>query len=231
MNFYVPPKLEQDFDDFLKNDIPGAVQEFVIIHDWYDQFNEDYEPYTAKAEIYPDSAFSRYTNMDNLSWNIRFSKKTDIRKGDIVQQKDGSLYLCDWAIGPSPNDKRTRPVRCNCKLTFRRWVPLKVDFYGYLLQEQGYQNIAEQLPCNAYRYDGRPQFSAASGKPGVVGNAQTIIYVQYNQKTKDLQIDDQFVWGKDTYIIIDISYGGIDINQHHGVLTLQTKKKAGGQVA
>ena len=64
----------------------------------------------------------------------------------------------------------------------------QTDRYGMLLIEEGEDVICENMPANAYRYDGRPEFSASYATPGIVPNALTLLTVQYNSKTKDIHI-------------------------------------------
>ena len=225
--FYVPKTLVSDFDAFLDNDIPGAVMDFVRLHNWYDQFKDGYEKVTVRGEIYPDATKSRYANTDN-NLNIRCSRNSDIEAGDMVVDHDGVIYLLDWEVPPQPNNKMSRALRCNCRFTFTRYQKEVVDKRGYVVTPEGKATIAEEMPCNSYRYDGRPEFSAISYSPGVVPNALTLFSVQLNEQTKNLRIGDEFLWANEEYVIIDVSYSGTDIYSSRGVLKVQAKKKAGG---
>ena len=81
--FRVPRTLAADFDKFLEQDIPDTVMNFELLHNWYDQFKDDYEPNYIRGEIYADSTKSRYENTDN-NMNIRCSRTSGIRKGDMI---------------------------------------------------------------------------------------------------------------------------------------------------
>lgn len=225
--FYVPKTLVSDFDNFLDNDIPGAVMGFTHLHNWYDQFKEDYEPKVIRGEIYPDATKSRYANTDN-NLNFRASYNSDIEAGDIIIDPNSIIYLLDWEVPPQPNNKMSRALRCNTLFTFERYVHEETDDDGYLIQPEGFKTIAEKIPCNTYRYDGRPEYSAQSYTPGVVPNALTLLSVQLNEQTAEIQVDDEFTWVRDRYVVIDVSYAGTDIYSNRGVLKLQVKKKAGG---
>jgi len=222
--FYVPPTLVGDFDNFLATDIPGAVMSFDVFHNWY----EKDECIVIRGEIYPDATKSRYANTDN-NLNFRTSVKSDIRKGDYIVDPADEIYLLDWDIPPQPNNKMSRALRCNTMLKFTRTSKEMYDENGYRIKDADRKvTIAESIPCNAYRYDGRPDFSAISHTPGIVPNALTIISVQYNDETKNLKVDDEFTWEQDEYIIIDVGYVGVRLRKDGGVITLQAKKKAGG---
>ena len=225
--FYVPKTLVSDFDTFLANDIPGAVMEYIHLHNWYSQFEEGYKPKTIRGEIYPDATKSRYTNTDNML-NFRASYNSDIEAGDIIVDPNGIVYLLDWEVPPQPNNKMSRALRCNTKFTFERHREEQVDDRGIMVEPEGWTVIAEEIPCNIYRYDGRPEYGVNGFAPGIVPNALTILSLQLNTYTENIQIADEFTWNKDRYVIIDVSYAGTDMYSTRGVIQLQVKKASGG---
>ena len=225
--FRVPRTLAADFTAFLNQDIPNTVMDFVLLHNWYDQFGDDYEEKTIRGEIYPDSTKSRYEDTDN-NMNFRADVNSGIQKGDMIIQPDGTIFLLDWFVALQSNNAPSRAVRCNMFLDIKRYHEGEFDEDGYRSEMPGWKNIVTNLPCNAYHYDGRPEYSAVSGTPGVSPNALVIMTVQYNHQTKNIQIGDRFKWGPDTHEIIDINRVGLDITQSFGTLKIQSKKVAGG---
>lgn len=230
MTFYVPKTLKKDFDDFL--DTEGITDQVVtteVIHDW---FNQGTKKQLERCEWYPDSTKSRYENTDN-NMNVRFKHDSDVHKGDIVIHPNGDIFVLDWDVAPSVNNRASRAVRCNLKMTVKRWHEDIVDEdTGLVITPGGWDILFEGLPANAYHYDGRPEYSVINMTPGVTPNVITIMTVQYNDKTKQLRIGDSFEWGPDTIRIIDISYVGVDMihNDGQGVLKIQGKKEPGGYV-
>ena len=230
MKFYVPPTLAADFDAFLNTNVPNQVGDFELLTDWNAQFAQGYRKKYIRGEIYPDSTKSRYENTDNFM-NFRASASSGIKKGDMIVQRDnGKIFLLDWEVSLETNNAPSRALRCNTDLTITRRVPEQVDEYGYLIQPEGIQTIVNALPCNAYRYDGRPEFSTVVGTAGISANALTIVTVQYNSQTDDIRIDDKFVWGYETYRVVDIDLFGLSIDKTSGTLKLMAKKEAGGAV-
>lgn len=228
--FYIPPTLASDFTEFLDNDVPNAVMDFELLQDWYTQFEDGYEPVVIRGELYPDSTKSRYTNTDN-NLNIRCDVASGIKKGDyVIASNDKTIYLLDWSIALESNNTPSRALRCNAKLTFEKYHNEIVDELGYLVMEEGWQTVAKDLPCNVYRYDGRPEYSAVSGTPGMTPNALTIITMQFNSHTEQIRVDDRFVFGPDRYIVIDVNYSGLNVNGEYGTITVQARKEAGGAV-
>lgn len=225
--FYIPRTLASDFSNFLQNDIPGSVGDFVLLEDWYMQNAEDYVQKTIRGEIYPDSTKSRYSNTDN-NLNFRSDFDSGIKKGDMLIDSDGVVYLLDWEVPPQSNNRMSRALRCNLQTSFMRYQPEEVDDNGMLIAEEGFRAIAEDIPCNAYRHDGRLEFSANSTLPGLIPNTVTLLTVQYNDKTKLIKADDSFIWGGDTYTIADVNLVGVNMAGSSGVIQLQAKKKAGG---
>lgn len=230
--FRVPRTLAADFDAFLDRDIPNTNMDFEILKNWYDKFEDGYEPQYVRGEIYADSTKSRYENTDN-NMNIRCSVSSGIRKGDMLIEPDGNIYILDWEVHLQSNNAPSRALRCNMNLEIKRYeIPEEeYDEDGYLMSTpgtSGWQIVVPSIPCNAFRYDGRPEYVVVSGAPGAVPNALTRITVQYNSATKRIHIGDKYKWGDETYEIIDVSRVGINLISQSGTLMLQAKKAAGG---
>lgn len=227
--FRVPRTLAADFDAFLNQDIPNTNMDFELLHCWYDRQEDSYEPTYIRGEIYPDSTKSRYENTDN-NMNLRCSVTSGIRKGDMVVEPDGTVYILDWDVHLESNNAPTRALRCNMLLTIKRFQEAETDELGYVINgsKDGFVDIVPEIPCNAYRYDGRPEDVTVSGTPGQTVNALTLFTVQYNDHTKNIHIDDEFQWGDETYYIVDINRVGINIGGQFGTLKIQAKKKPGG---
>lgn len=229
MRFFVPPTLEKDFDDFLKTDVPNQVQDYELLKDWYAQLDSGYIPTIVRCEVYPDSTKSRYENTDNYV-NVRASLSSGIVKGDMLRDAEGNIYVLDWDILKETNNIPTRGLRCNMFLTVERNMPDETDQWGYLIQEAGLATIVDNLPCNSYRYDGRPEYATHTATPGITVNALTITTAQYNDQTKNLKVGDEFIWGNEWFTIVDIDWSGVDKTAAHGTLRIVSRKKAGGQL-
>lgn len=242
--FRVPRILAADFDAFLNQDIPNTNMDFEVLHNWYDKFKEDYSPSYVRGEIYPDSTKSRYENTDN-NMNIRCSVKSGIRKGDMLIQPDGTIFVLDWEVALQSNNAPSRALRCNMMLCVKRYTSREEDYddegykmyddEGFLIPQtarkensNNYEVIVPTIPANAYRYDGRPEYTIVSGTPGATPGALTLMTVQYNHHTKKIHVDDIFEWGEETYRIVDVDRVGIHLNGKWGTLKLQARKAEGG---
>lgn len=227
--FYLPPTLASDFDNFLSNDLPNQVMNFELIEDWYaPKEDPKYRRKTVRGELYPDSTKSRYEDTDN-NMNIRCSLTSGIKKGDImIPSNRFEIFVLDWEVAPESNNLPSRALRCNMYMNVRRWRPEETDVLGYLIAEEGWETICEDMPANAYRYDGRPEYSAVYGTPGIAANALTILTVQYNRYTKNIRTDDRFTWGNEEYTIIDVNNVGVGLDEK-GTLKIQARKTAGGE--
>ena len=225
--FYRPPTLQADFDRFLDGDLPNQVMDFTLLASWYDQFAEGYKPKIIRGELYPDSTKSRYEDTDN-NMNIRCSLTSGIKKGDIViASNNNQIYILDWEPAPETNNIPSRALRCNMYLNIKRYTEEVTDDYGYLVTPEGWTSVCDNMPANAYKYDGRPEYSAAYGNPGIAPNSLTILTTQYNEKTKNIRVDDRFVWGNEEYTVIDVNFVGVGLD-NAGTLKLQAKKTPGG---
>ena len=49
MKFYIPPKLEQDFKDWLNTDVPHANYTFELVRNWYARDQDGYNPVYLRA--------------------------------------------------------------------------------------------------------------------------------------------------------------------------------------
>ena len=227
--FYRPPTLASDFTEFLDGDIPNQVMDFTLLTDWYDQFKEDYKPHIIRGELYTEKSKSRYSNTDN-NLNIRCDVNSGIKKGDmLIASNNGEVYVLDWEVGLQSNNAPSRAVRCNFNLTVKRYQQEETDENGYLINEEGWQTIVDELPANAYFYDGRnASYYTAAGQPGVSPEVNALITVQFNEQTKLLKVGDEFLWGNDIYRITDISVAGMKRDGTSGCLSLQSMQKPGG---
>lgn len=225
--FRVPRTLAADFTAFLNQDIPNQVMDFELVPDWYARYEDGYEKKYIRGEIYPDSTKSRYENTDN-NMNFRADVHSGIKKGDMIIQPDKTIFILDWFVALESNNAPSRALRCNMLLNIKRYVEEEVDDDGYVIEHEHFEDVVPEIPANAYRYDGRPEYSAVSGTPGLSPNALTIMTVQYNSMTKNIQESDRFAWGGDMYEIVDVNTVGLDIGGDFGTLKLQAKKMAGG---
>lgn len=225
--FYVPTTLADDFREFLNNDIPNTVMDFQLLKNWYDKFGEQYKPTLIRGQIYPDSTKSRYENTDN-NMNIRCDVQSGIQKGDMLIDPQGIIYVLDWFVAKQSNNAPSRALRCNMRLSVRRYYEEITDDDGFLIEPEGWKDLFTDLPANAYRYDGRPEYSSVSGTPGVSPNALTLMTLQYNELTKNVRINDRFMWGGQEYVIVDVDWVGVDFQKEFGTIKLQAKKAAGG---
>lgn len=227
--FFRPPTLASDFTEFLDGDIPNMVMDFTLLSDWYEQFEQDYEPHIIRGELYADTSKSRYSNTDN-NMNIRCDVTSGIKKGDmLIASNNGDVYILDWEVALQHNNAPSRAVRCNFNLTVERYMPEVTDELGYLIHDEGTQTIVDALPANAYFYDGRnASYYSANSNPGISPEVNALITVQLNSQTKNLRVGDEFVWGNDEYIITDIAWGGVNRAGTSGILALQSIQKPGG---
>ena len=201
--------------------------DFVIHKDWCAQFADGYEERTIRGEIYPDSTKSRYTNMDNYM-NIRADVDSGIRKGDMLVDPNGVIYLLNWEVALQSNNAPSRALRCNMHLTVYRHQEEVVDEYGFEIEPEQDVVLVDKLPANAYRYDGRPEYTAVSGTPGMTPDALTIVSIQYNDKTKIIKENDKFIWANEEYMVVDINYTDVNEMNNSGVMIIQAKKAPGG---
>ena len=228
-NFRPPPTLDSDFDRLLGHDVPHINYTFELVKDWYAVDSERYEPVYIRAQQTPIDWKSKIGNSD-MSTNFKVTHSLSIHKGDMVVREDGALFLLNWNIQNHANNQATQSIECNTTLSFTRDKPEVTDEDGYLIEESGREIIAPPIPCVHVEYAGRPDYAATQGTPGIHADHLISVYLQWNPKTKNIRINDEFEIGSFTYRVINISIAEVHIDQGFGILTLHAKRVAGGGI-
>ena len=172
---------------------------------------------------------SKIGNSD-MSTNFKTDYTHEIEKGDYVVREDGMLFMLNWNITLHANNQATQSVECNAVIDIMREMPDIVDEKGYLLEEGGWKPICPGLPVSHSEYAGRPDYSGASMQAGMHPDHLITVYCQWNEATRKVRLDDEFVIGDFTYRVMNISLAEVKVDKDHGVLTINAKRVAGGAV-
>lgn len=234
-DFRPPPTLESDFKRLLEHDVPHTNFTFELIRDWYAAQEDGYEPIYIRAQQTPIDWKSKIGNSD-MSMNFKTSYDVIIHKGDIVIRDDGMLYMLNWNVTTHPNNQATQCVECNDYLTFTREHRVSTDQYGYEIEseedieldENGREVIVKDIPVSHSEYAGRPEYSVSERYAGINADNLINMYVQWNDKTKNIRIGDTVVIGNYTYVIHNVYTAEVNIDKTHGCLYLQARREAGG---
>lgn len=226
-DFRPPPTIESDFRRLLAHDVPHVNFTFELVRDWYELGKEGYEPIYLRAQQTPIDWKSKIGNSD-MNTNFKVTHDIPIHKGDMVIREDGVIFLLNWNVQNHANNQATQSAECNVEVTFTRECEDEVDENGYLVQEGSERVVVPSIPAVHTEYAGRPDFSAASGQPGMHADHLITVNLQYNAITKGIHMDDKFEIGGFTYRVINISIAEVNIDKEYGVLTLNAKRVAGG---
>lgn len=221
-DFSLPPTIERDFERQLEYDHPNHFT-FEQIENWYNQENHKYIRAAQTAIDWK----SKIGNSD-MSTNFKVAKKDTIHKGDMVIREDGVIYLLNWNVQNHPNNWSTQSTECNANVEFVRRVPDKTDDNGMQIVPAHTEIISSMIPCIHTEYAGRPDYAAAPGVPGINADHLISVNLQWNEKTKNIMVNDEFTLGVFTYRVINISIAEVQIDQEYGILTLNAKRIAGG---
>lgn len=231
-SFLIPPTILSDYENYLMTEVPNAVFDFQVLHNWYDKDDATKEPYMLRAEYFPINWKSKVGNSD-MNYNWYANTHADVRKGDIVIKEDGELLMLNWNIQQYINAKTTQAITCNHMLKVDRHVPAKADKRGYVITEAHDETIVEPIPCVMSEYAGRPDYMIAQNSPGIHADMLTVCDVQYNESTANIELEDVFIYGKYTYKIIHIDQtqvefiGGQTGEEIFGILRLYCRQVAG----
>lgn len=223
--FVVPPTIQSDQHNYLMTDIPNAVYDFRLLRDWYDQYKTE-EPIQLRAEHFPINWKSKIGNSDaNKNFYTDFDVK--IQKGDICIREDGLIVMLNWSVQEYINAQTTQAIECNNMITIRRKVEAMADKRGFKLDDSYEEIIVDDMPCVMSEYAGRPDFAINQNSPGIHADMLTVVNIQYNDRTKNIKIGDEFEQIGFTYRIVNLNWVEVDINRTHGVITLNARRVAG----
>lgn len=209
----------------------------IITHNTYYELNKD-GTYKQTTDYEPEYIRGQQTSIDwkskignsDMSTNFKTDYTHRIEKGDYVIREDGMLYMLNWNITLHANNQATQSTECNAIIDITRYFQDEVDENGMLIQSGGRRPVAAGLPISHQEYAGRPDYSGASGQAGMHPDHLITVYCQWNQTTRKIRLDDEFIIGDFTYKIMNISLAEVQIDKDYGVLTLNAKRVAGGSV-
>ena len=227
--FQIPPTIRSDYTNYLHTEVEHVIYDFRLLRSWYDQFDENKEKIMLRAEHFPINWKSKIGNSD-ANKNFYTDYEVKIQKGDMVIREDGLIGMLNWSIQGYINAQTTQMIECNHRITITRELPAQADSRGMKISDAGTEVIVDDLPCVMSEYAGRPDFAVAQNTPGIQADMLTTLSMQFNEKTKNIRVGDEFFWGVFNYRIVNINYAEIDITQTYGVLTLNARRIAGENV-
>ena len=228
-DFRPPPTIQDDFRRLLQHDVPYVNYTYELVRDWYDLNSETYEPIYIRAQQTPIDWKSKIGNSD-MNSNFKTTHDIPVHKGDMVIREDGIVFLLNWNIQNHANNQATQCSECNVTLEFTRNFDDITNDEGYLLEEGGQRIVVPPIPATQIEYAGRPDYSKTENIPGIAPDHLITVYLQWNPTTKNIFLNDQFVIGKFTYRVINISLVEVNIDKDYGILTLNAKRVAGEDV-
>lgn len=224
--FVIPPTILSDYHNYLHTEVPNVVFDFELLQDWYEQFEEGYEPTYLRAEHFPINWKSKIGNSD-ANKNFYTDFDVPIHKGDIAVREDGLIVMMNWSIQEYINAQTTQAIECNHRITITRHVDAEADKRGMKIADAHDEVIVDDMPCVLGEYAGRPDFASAQNTPGIHADMLNTLSLQWNDKTKNVRIGDNFYWYEYRYRIVNLSYAEVDIRSEHGILTANAKRVAG----
>ena len=199
------------------------------MRDWFLAQEEGYEPIYLRAQQTPIDWKSKVGSSD-MNVNFKVTHDIPIHKGDIVIREDGVQFMFIWNVQNHANNQATQTAELNTHIEVYRNMPAVVDEDGYEVEPERKEIIVPGLPCMHTEYAGRPDFSAAQGQPGINGDHLLEVSMQWNSRTKNIRIGDEFVLGAYTYRVVNVTIKEVSIWQEYGVLIFNARRIAGGGI-
>lgn len=227
--FYIPPTSKSDFVNLLHTQVDNFTGTYVVLEDWYVQYDEGYEPTYVRATYYPIDWKSKVGNSD-MSDNFKAGYEgVVLKKGDIVQSEDGNPMMLNWKVSKHINNQASQAIMCNAYLNIERHKAEETDEYGYVIEPEEWRCIVDEMPASITPYAGRPDYATSNNTPGIIADSLYTCQVQLNRQTRELRINDQFTYGGMRYRIVNIDWSETDIEQQYGVLNLNMRRVSGGE--
>lgn len=198
------------------------------MRDWFKRAEKDEDKVYLRAAYFPINWKSKVGNSD-VNKNFRTDYRVEIQKGDMIVGDDGKYHILNWDVQNYPNTQTTQAVECNLYLTVTRNVPRKADPSGKIIDEAHVETIFEKLPASFWEYASRPEYQVNTNTPGILADATIVGQIQFNDMTRQVRLNDEFVWGNYTYRVINIDWTEVDINETFGIIRL-TAKRVGGEM-
>ena len=233
-NFYYPPTLIDDFDRFLMTDVPNVNITWKRVPHW----GTDEDVTYLRGETYPINWKSRYGGSDSAT-NLRISLKDKLNKGDYLiktkDEKETDIYMVTWDVMDEINNRKTQIQKVNAFIKIVRKNENEnygtVDpLTGKLIEEGKSETvIVENIPIIGYTNVMRPSYDMQQNIPAIIPQHILLMYMQYNNESKNVEIGDRFVWDNAEYVIIDKTTAELSQTKEYGVLTFNAQKVAGGK--
>jgi len=100
--------------------------------------------------------------------------------------------MLNWSVQEYINAQTTQAIECNNMITIRRKVEAMADKRGFKLDDSYEEIIVDDMPCVMSEYAGRPDFAINQNSPGIHADMLTVVNIQYNDRTKNIKIGDEF---------------------------------------
>ena len=151
-----------------------------------------------------------------MSYNFKTDHDVTIHKGDIALREDGVILFFSWNIQDHPNNQATQATECNTWFKIYRRMDEIVDENGFVLQPAYRDVIVPKMPGVHIEYAGRPDYAAAQGQPGINPDHLITCSLQWNEKTANIEVNDEFMIGDFTYRVVNISMAEVQIDREYG---------------
>lgn len=223
MNYFIPPTLVRDFDAFL---LTEACHDISFCHDILAQ-----TPVWIKERAEITKNTSKQRSYDR-GVKLTVSHNTALRKGDYVLYKD-ELYLITTNINDNQLNAKTALMElATIPFVFSRKYEDEIDDNtGMIIKCGGYRNIFGEIR-GILTSNNTASYSVGTTNVGLFPKNALSVYLQANEKTFSLKIDDIFSLFDNSYIIRSILYTEINYDNTSGILILQvenTNKEAGNE--
>jgi hypothetical protein len=197
MRFYVPPQIDSDFQSAVNSKI-GT------------EFTVNFDSLNTVRAIVPELDYRAKQTGTNGTKPL-YAEIDKLKIGDYIQDSNNDTYIVAYLKDEKfPKCSKIQVQICNYKVTITRFQEEEIDMDGNVTVPQGDNPIVTDVYSIVIM--GGYEFRTNGGGVGVVPSDQLGLQVQYNDSTKNIKINDTFVYFNAKYRIENIDYSQVDIN-------------------
>lgn len=213
MQFYVPPNMVENYNDFLQTDVCHTIKWCRDIFAEPPIWNEE------RVEISSINYKSKQYGSDNAI-RMRMPKNSEIQKGDIILY-DNRQYIVTWNINEDRPDSHACTIELlTTPITFKRFKAAVVDGEtGNIITPDGYHPLFPTIRC-MHIMNGNFEIRLKNNQAGLLPNNRLTITMQANKETFKLKKGDIFDLYGETHVIHDIIYTEINYDGETGLIVV-----------
>lgn len=208
MNFYIPPNINNDFQNALNSNLGTS---FII----------NFNSLDIVRAIVPELDYRAKQNGTNGTKPL-YSEIDKLKIGDYIQDDENTYIVAFLKNQKFPLCSKIQAQVCNSKVTISHFQKEVTNNNGDIITPESDVQVAADI-YSVVMLSGY-EFRTSSGSVGIVPNDLIGLQIQFNDITKNVQIGDTFYYFGSKYRIENIDYSQVSIDLSYGIMLLFARK-------